>query len=408
MPQFDGSPYTQLTNPARGDLQGVIKDISETQPENQTKYAALEDLVKYGSWASKLLSVTASGSVTLLDTDPMFVEIDPNGSNRDVNFPAKGNDNHGYFVHHVGSANTLTLKRSGGATITTLTAGDIKYIKPSTANDFSELFYLSRTGLSEWDEQGSDPGTPASTKWKLYFKSGGLYIKDDAGTVIGPLGSGGMTAQALTDGANIEWNAANGAYATITIAGNRTFNAPTNLTLGSHYVLVITQDGTGGRTPTFNSVFKNVPKINVTASGKTFLEFISDGTNLYFTGEVETLLPFGVYLQINPLSASPSNPYMAAVTRNLRFINYAITVFVDTTNSGSHYWTIALKTLAGTTIFTFNTSAYSASTWTVKDSNSFTTLAATASDKLVYLECTKTGSPGNLYLTAPVVSVILE
>lgn len=137
MPQFDGSPYTQLTTPARGDVQGVIKDISEALPENQTKYAELQDLLKFGAWASKILAVTASGSVTLADTDPAFVEIDPNGSNRDVNFPAKGNDNHGYFVHHVGSANTLTLKRSGGATITTLAVGEIKYIKPSTTHDFS-------------------------------------------------------------------------------------------------------------------------------------------------------------------------------------------------------------------------------------------------------------------------------
>lgn len=139
MPKFDSTPYTQLTTPARGDIQGVIKDISETLPENQTKYAALEDLMKYGAWASKVRTVTATGAVILLDTDPIFIEINPNGSNRDVNFPAKGDDNHGYFVHHVGSANTLTLKRSGGATITTLVSGEIKYIKPSTASDFSML-----------------------------------------------------------------------------------------------------------------------------------------------------------------------------------------------------------------------------------------------------------------------------
>lgn len=136
---FDGSPYTQLTAPARGDIQGVIKDISEALPENQTKFAALEDLLKFGPWASKVRSVTASGAVTLADTDPIFIEINPNGADRDVNFPAKSDDNHGYFVRHSGSANTLTLKRSGTATITTLTAGEAKYIMPSTLNDFSAL-----------------------------------------------------------------------------------------------------------------------------------------------------------------------------------------------------------------------------------------------------------------------------
>lgn len=47
--------------------------------------------------------------------------------------------------------------------------------------------YLQKTGLSEWDEQASDPSTPAASKWKLFFKADGLYIIDDAGTVDGPI-----------------------------------------------------------------------------------------------------------------------------------------------------------------------------------------------------------------------------
>ena len=168
--KFDGSPYTQLTTPARGDVQGVIKDISETLPENQTKYAALEDLLKFGSWSSKVRSVTASGTVTLANTDPLFVEIDPNGSNRDVSFPAKSDDNHGYYVRHSGSANTLTLKRSGGATITTLAAGEVKYIMPSTLNDFS-----AQTGGS-----GGTPTitsiTPTTTDITATLVTGGVSI----------------------------------------------------------------------------------------------------------------------------------------------------------------------------------------------------------------------------------------
>ena len=161
MPKFDGTPYTQLTTPARGDVQGVIKDISEGSAENQTKFALLEDLQKFGGWASKVLSVTASGTVTLADTDPMFVEIDPNGSNRDVGFPAKSDNNHGYYVRHSGSANTLTLNRSGGATITSLAAGEVKYIMPSTLNDFSTLAGGSSSdgwtaGAGTWSYSSAD------------------------------------------------------------------------------------------------------------------------------------------------------------------------------------------------------------------------------------------------------------
>lgn len=154
--QFDDSPYTQLTAPARGDIKGVIKDISEVLPENQTKFITFEDDHQYGSWASKVRSVTASGSVTLANSDPMFIEINPNGSNRDVNFPAKSDDNHAYVVLHSGSANTLTLKRSGGATIATLAAGEARYIMPSTLKDFT----------AEGSSSSSTP-TPDTTEYKL-------------------------------------------------------------------------------------------------------------------------------------------------------------------------------------------------------------------------------------------------
>ncbi len=57
--------------------------------------------------------------------------------------------------------------------------------------DDDHTLYLLASGLREWDEQGGDPSTPSTGKWKLYFKSGGAYIIDDAGAVTGPLGAGG-------------------------------------------------------------------------------------------------------------------------------------------------------------------------------------------------------------------------
>jgi hypothetical protein len=40
-------------------------------------------------------------------------------------------------------------------------------------------------------EQASDVATPAAGLWRIYPKAGGLYLIDDAGVVVGPLGSGG-------------------------------------------------------------------------------------------------------------------------------------------------------------------------------------------------------------------------
>lgn len=39
-------------------------------------------------------------------------------------------------------------------------------------------------------EQGSDPATPDTGLWRAFFKSDGLYVIDDAGTVTGPFGAG--------------------------------------------------------------------------------------------------------------------------------------------------------------------------------------------------------------------------
>jgi len=42
-------------------------------------------------------------------------------------------------------------------------------------------------GIPILTEQGSNPSTPPTSDWKLYFKSDGLYIMDDAGLATGPL-----------------------------------------------------------------------------------------------------------------------------------------------------------------------------------------------------------------------------
>ena len=47
-------------------------------------------------------------------------------------------------------------------------------------------------------QEGSAPTTPASTKWKAYFKSTGLFVIDDTGTELGPLSTGTSFAAIAT------------------------------------------------------------------------------------------------------------------------------------------------------------------------------------------------------------------
>lgn len=111
-------------------------------------------------------------------------------------------------------------------------------------------------------------------------------------TLKAPNASGTLSfapgTQTLTDGATINWNTASGSIASVTTAGNRTFAAPTNLSPG-RYVLTITQDATGGRTHTFNAVFKTsngmpFPQPQSAANSSTIYDMHSDGTNLYLVG----------------------------------------------------------------------------------------------------------------------------
>jgi len=90
--------------------------------------------------------------------------------------------------------------------------------------------------------------------------------------------------QILTDGSTINWDVSLGSVATVTLGGNRTIAAPTNLKIGS-YILHIIQDGSGNRTVTWNSVFKwpagVAPVLTTTGNRRDLFSFVCDGTNLY-------------------------------------------------------------------------------------------------------------------------------
>ena len=90
--------------------------------------------------------------------------------------------------------------------------------------------------------------------------------------------------QILTDGPTISWDVSLGSVATVTLGGNRTVAAPTNLKVGS-YILTVIQDGTGSRTLTWNTVFKwpagVAPVLTTTGNRRDLFSFVCDGTNLY-------------------------------------------------------------------------------------------------------------------------------
>ena len=107
-------------------------------------------------------------------------------------------------------------------------------------------------------------------------------------------GSVSPIAQTLTDGATVSWDCALGQNATVTLAGNRTLAAPTNMTAGTFYLIEVRQDATGSRTLAWSAVFKfangTAPTLNGTISSRDYFCFESDGTNMYEVGRTQGVI----------------------------------------------------------------------------------------------------------------------
>lgn len=88
----------------------------------------------------------------------------------------------------------------------------------------------------------------------------------------------------LTDGATINWNGdSNGQIVGVTLGGNRTLAAPTNINQYACYVLRVAQDGTGSRTLTWNAAYKFAggtdPTLSTAASSVDIYTFIGGAAN---------------------------------------------------------------------------------------------------------------------------------
>ncbi|MEH6436703.1 hypothetical protein [Massilia sp. DD77] len=101
-------------------------------------------------------------------------------------------------------------------------------------------------------------------------------------TVVPP--AAGNLVDSGSSGTPIAWNAGAIEVPTLTLVGNRTLAAPTNLKAGP-YVMHVKQDATGGRSLAFDAAFvfpdDVPPDIDVRPNRRTVFSFISDGVNLY-------------------------------------------------------------------------------------------------------------------------------
>jgi len=170
----------------------------------------------------------------------------------------------------------------GQGTATSVAASTVQFQAPTSVTGYNLVFPgATGNGFLNW----SNSANVATATFKA-APSGTVVGDTDTQTLTHKtLTNPAITVQTLTDAATISWNADSGNMATVTLGGNRTMAAPTNLKAGGSYSLTVTQDGTGSRTITWNSVFKwasgTAPTLTTTASRTDLITCISnDGTNL--------------------------------------------------------------------------------------------------------------------------------
>ena len=144
---------------------------------------------------------------------------------------------------------TLTPKGTGEVVIA---AGNLNYGATAVTATGAELNYSDLATL----------GTSAASK----------VFTADANNLTTVSGAVANVEDTLTDGATITWDVIDSPVAKVTLAGNRTLSAPSGTTpiSGQFISLLIIQDGTGGRTITWNAVYEfatdTAPTLTATAS----------------------------------------------------------------------------------------------------------------------------------------------
>jgi hypothetical protein len=145
------------------------------------------------------------------------------------------------------------------------------------------------------------------------------------------------------------------------------------------------------------------------ATGRMF--FRSDlGLDCYYDGaRWLTINEFVSSIDSFTVLSANGNVSVGAIRTDYKpyITRYVVHTNVATTNDGTKYWTIDIRSLSATyanttTVTTFTTASDTASTWANHESSTMTGTATPDNSGNFDINCTKTSTPGNLTYTIAV------
>ena len=177
-----------------------------------------------------------------------------------------------------GSGAFTTLSATG---VATLSAGTVSDPALTTSGDTNTGMFFPAADTIAFVEGGTEV-------IRINSSSNVGIGTSSPGAKLAVVGTGYSPTITITDGATLNWDTSLGQVAQVTLGGNRTFAAPTNLVNGGFYSLLIIQDGTGSRTISWNAVFDfaggTAPTLSTAAGSKDLITWRSDGTNMLEVG----------------------------------------------------------------------------------------------------------------------------